>query len=480
MLSLFILIPLAGVILLNLPFGPAFRRCAFPVAVLLAVAQIVIALLAPAGWAAPGQLDSFLKLNLAATDLSRVLLLATGLVLFTTFLVGWNMMQEARARFNFINVLLLALIGMNGVVLVTDLFSLYVFIEVTAIASFVLIAFDRRKHALEGAFKYIVLSAVATILMIGSVALLLLVAGGTSFASVAAALKAAGASPIPILAVGGFLCGLFIKGGIVPFHGWLPDAYSAAPAPVSIFLAGIATKVSGIYALIRLTADTGAGAGLTGVFPPSYAFTQVILLVGAVSIVVGALAAIVQTDLKRMLAYSSISQVGYIVIGLGAGPLGVAGSVFHLFNHALFKSLLFVNSAAVEQRLGTTDMNRLRGLGSRMPVTGVTSLIASLSTAGIPPLSGFWSKLIIIIALWQTGHHVYAGIAVLFSVVTLGYFLLMQRRLFFGKVADEFAHVREAGFGIVVPAVLLAFLTIAVGLAFPWILNTFVLPIAGL
>jgi multicomponent Na+:H+ antiporter subunit D len=197
--------------------------------------------------------------------------------------------------------------------------------------------------------------------------------------------------------------------------------------------------------------------------------------------VVGALAALWQDNLKRLLAYSSISQVGYIILGLGCGsPLGVLGAVFHLFNHSVFKSLLFVNSAAVEQRVGTTDMNRMGALGGRMPITSVTSLIAVLSTAGIPPLAGFWSKLVIIVALWQSHDYAYAFIAVLMSVVTLGYLLLMQRKIFFNETSEDMMGVREASFGIVVPALVLAAITIGVGVLFPWILNTFLLPIGGI
>jgi multicomponent Na+:H+ antiporter subunit D len=369
--------------------------------------------------------------------------------------------------------MLIAMVGMNGTVLLRDLFSLYVFLEITAVSSFVLIAFNKDRDALEGAFKYIILSAVATTLMVGSVALFLLVAGETSFDAVSRALLNANTSVVAKVAMGAFVCGLFIKGGLVPFHGWLPGAYSSAPAPVSVFLAGIATKVSGVYALVRL---------MTSVFGPgSVSLNHVLLLVGAASIVVGALAALWQDNLKRLLAYSSISQVGYIILGLGCGsPLGVLGAVFHLFNHSVFKSLLFVNSAAVEQRVGTTDMNRMGALGGRMPITSVTSLIAVLSTAGIPPLAGFWSKLVIIVALWQSHDYAYAFIAVLMSVVTLGYLLLMQRKIFFNETSEDMMGVREASFGIVVPALVLAAITIGVGVLFPWILNTFLLPIGGI
>jgi multicomponent Na+:H+ antiporter subunit D len=151
----------------------------------------------------------------------------------------------------------------------------------------------------------------------------------------------------------------------------------------------------------------------------------------------------------------------------------MAGALFHLFNHAIFKSQLFVNAAAVEQQTGTRDMSRLGGLGSRMPVTSGTSIAAFLSTAGIPPLSGFWSKLLIIMALWQSGHPVYAAIAVTASCITLGYFLLLQRKMFFGKIAAEWSGIREAGAGFLVPALLLSAVTVGLGLAYPFAIRQF-------
>jgi multicomponent Na+:H+ antiporter subunit D len=197
--------------------------------------------------------------------------------------------------------------------------------------------------------------------------------------------------------------------------------------------------------------------------------------------VVGALMALAQKDFKRMLAYSSISQVGYIILGLGAGPgLGFAGAVFHLFNHAVFKSLLFVNSAAVEQQSGTRDMDKLGGISARMPVTGTTSVLAMLSTAGIPPLSGFWSKLLIILAVWKAGHEGFAAVAVLASLLTLAYFLSMQRRVFFGKLTESCARLREAGFWALVPSLVLAGITIALGLLAPWLFGTFLLPVGSI
>ena len=472
MLSLFVLLPFLAIVMLNLPLKMVTRHLALWFGIVLSAGQAFMVIFQPdVFWKGTDLLGRFFTLRLQVDNLSMVMLLSIGIVTFAAILVGRQTIADARLRFNFMNLVLLSLIGMNGMVLLSDLFSLYIFIEVVAISSFILIAFQRGLNALEGAFKYIILSAVATVLMLLSVSVLLMAAGDTSFSSVAAAVKNSSSSHFVRFAIGIFICGLFIKGGLVPFHGWLPAAYSTAPAAVSVLLAGIVTKVSGIYALIRLS---------TSVFGPDSSLNAVLMIAGAVSIVIGALAATGQSDFRRMLAYSSISQVGYIILALGCGTkLALVGAVFHLFNHSIFKSLLFVNSAAVEQQTGTSDMDKMGGLGSRMPYTNATSLIAFLSTAGVPPLAGFWSKLIIVIALWQGGHYIYAFIAILTSIITLGYLLSMQRRVFFGILSDKLQAVREAGFGIVFPACVLAAITVGVGLSFPFIFNSFIIPMGA-
>jgi multicomponent Na+:H+ antiporter subunit D len=485
-LSVLVLAPLAALILLNLPIKGQRTGLAYGLVLLLTAAQAAVLVFQPdllrAG--APGQV---LGLSLAADELSFVLLLSAGMVIFITALVGHAMMADGKQRFYFMNVLLVSLIGMNGAVLVSDLFSLYVFLEITAVASFLLIAFNRDRHGLEGAFKYIIMSAVATVLMLTAIALFVLAAHSASFEVIHKAVCAPGANPLVRIALGAFICGLFIKGGLVPFHGWVPGAYSAAPAPVSVLLAGAATKISGIYGLIRLgligaysaappAGPVGKPAWVWDLFAGSASFSTLMLLIGMVSIVVGAFAAIAQTDMKRLLAWSSISQVGYIVLALGCGtPLAVVGAVFHVFNHATFKSLLFVNSAAVEQQLQTTDMERLGGLGGRMPFTATTSVVGLLSASGVPPLAGFWSKLLIILALWQADHRAYAILAVLMSVVTLAYLLLMQRKVFFGKVREGLEGTREASAGLVLASLALAGVTVGAGVLFPLLYHTFLL-----
>jgi multicomponent Na+:H+ antiporter subunit D len=472
--ALLILVPILAVVLLNLPRRRYANPLILPVTGALCLAQAAAALAVPTGsWSAITLAPLLDPTRLLGTPLpvdamARVMFLAIALVGLCTTLVARLGAPEPERSFKLGSLLLLIVAAMNGVVLVRDLFTLYVFLECTALAALVLIVVERGPAAFEGAFKYLVLGAVATSLLLTGLALFFIMTGSTRFDEVAAVLAAGRTSRFELVAIALFLAGLAIKAGLVPFHGWLPDAYSAAPAPVSVLLAGIVTKTTGVYTLIRLV----------GVFGHQDRVRPVLVVLAMASILVGALAALGQRDLKRMLGYSSISQVGYVVLGLAIGtPLALAGAVFHLFNHAVFKSLLFVNAAAIEQQAGTRDMDELGGIGSRMPVTSTTSILALLSTAGLPPLSGFWSKLFIVIAAWQAGHRAVAAAAVLASVVTLAYFLSMQRRLFFGQVAPRCAGVREAGAFALVPAVLLAAITVGLGLSVPWLFDTFLLPL---
>ncbi len=466
MLALLVLVPLLVLLLLNLPWRGSLRTVHVISVFALALAEIDAAVALPT-LLEPGVLpflDEF-KFGLVADDLTRVLLVSIGIVVGAAMLVGQEAFSDDRQHRAFTSLLIVSLTAMNATVLLSDFFSLYVFIEVMAVGSFILIAMHRDLLAVEGAFRYLVMSAVAGALMLGAAGLMLLSAGDTSFEAVRTALSAgSGSAGLVRVALGLFVVGLFIKGGMVPFHGWLPGAYSASPAPVSVLLSGIVTKVGGIYALIRIA---------WSVYQPDEKVSMVLLVGGAVSIVVGAVAAMGQSDLKRMFAFSSISQVGYIVLALGASTeLGIVAAAFHLFNHSVFKSLLFVDAAAVESRLGTTDMTRMGGLGGKMRITGTTATIAMLSAAGIPPFAGFWSKLLIIVALWQSGHETFATIAVLASLLTLGYFLVMQKQAFFGTPSQDVLAVSEAGTNYVAPAVILASIVVAAGVLFPFLLGS--------
>jgi multicomponent Na+:H+ antiporter subunit D len=269
-----------------------------------------------------------------------------------------------------------------------------------------------------------------------------------------------------------FLAGFGLKAAIVPFHAWLPDAHPSAPAPISAMLSGVVIKVAGIYALVRV---------FFGLYPAA-AYGEVLrvfLILGVASMVLGAVVAYFQTDIKRMLAYSSISQIGYILIGLGLGNLmGMMGALFHLFNHALFKSLLFLNAGALQYRTGTRDMRQMGGLEHRMRVTGITSVVGTLSIAGIPPFNGFWSKLLIVLGAIAAKQYLVATLLVCFSIFTLGYFLLLQRQVFFGKLNDRWRELKEAPAAMAISMAFLAAGCLLTGVFFNLVVSGLIEPAA--
>lgn len=410
------------------------------------------------------------QLALSVDGLSLVALLAIGLVGLVSAIFALRYPLDPERRPGYDALFLLVIAGMNGLVMAVDLFSLYVFLEVVSIGSFILIAFQLDENGLEASFKYMMLSAVATIFMLVGIALLFAFTGSVSFAELAAGIKSGG---LPVQIGFAFIFFTFaLKAGMIPFHGWLPDAYTAAPAPVSILLGGIITKIGGVYTMMRL---------ILSVFGFSKSFSMLLLIIGALSTILGAFMALGERDFKRMLSFSSISQIGYIMMGFATGtPLGLIGAVFHFFNHAVFKSLLFINAGAVEAATGSRNFDELGGLANRMPITGTTSVLGLLSTAGIPPLAGFWSKLIIIIALWTAGYKTFAFIAILTSVVTLAYLLSLQHSVFFGKVRPGLEQVTEVSPSLYWPAILMAALTVVCGVCFPVVYNKLLLPVNSL
>jgi len=459
---LFIGIPLLAVVVLNIFYTLIDRRSAMWAGMAVALFQLVLGITYVIRIFATGGVIRSDFFGAFSVDLfSAVVLTIIGLISFVTLIVAGSTVKTS--RFNFGSAVLLLMMGMNGVVMVTDVFSLYVFIEVTASASFLLIAINKKRDELEGAFKYYMMSALATIMMLLSIVLLFALTGDTSFSAISSYVAAhQGNFPVALLAAFVlFTVALSIKSGVVPFHTWVPDAHSSAPSPVSVMLAGVVIKVSGVYALMRIFKD---------VFLSNPALGNVLSILGLVSIVVGALGAIGQTDIKRMLAFSSVSQIGYIVLGASTGStLGFIGAVMHFFNHATFKSLLFVDAAAILHQTGTRDMDQMGGLAHKMPVTGVSSVLGLLSMAGIPPLSGFWSKLLIVMAVWQVSSGL-AIAALCASALTLGYFLILQKKVFFGKVAPNMQEVKECNGSLQFVQVLLSAINVLAGLLFPFML----------
>jgi multicomponent Na+:H+ antiporter subunit D len=462
---LVILVPFILLLALNLPFKFLNARVAFWLSAFLFLTQIFLAALHSwMPWSSYSlALWQFFKFELSADPLALIMLFTIAIIMFISLLIARCTITTEKRFFNFINLLLVCLLGMNATVLVRDIFSLYIFVEITAVAVFVLMAIEKNRFAIEGTFKYLVLSMFASVFMLTALAFFILAAGEVSFVGIHNAFLANSNMAFLNFAVGLFLCGLLIKCGAVPFHGWVPDAYSEAQSAVSVLLAGIVTKITGIYVLMRLFGS---------VFVLKQSFADLIMLVGVISIVFAALAAFKQDNIKRMLSYSSISQLGYIILAIGcATPLAILGAILHFFNHAISKSLLFVNTAALEKKFDSTNMSVITGLGNQLPVTSATSLVGLLSVAGVPPLSGFWSKLIIIIALFGAHQFAYGYIALLASVLTLAYFLFLERNVFFARSQ---ASLDKAGvpFSLKFCEVALAAVILVLGLGLPFILNS--------
>ncbi len=372
--------------------------------------------------------------------------------------------------------------GMNGVVLSGDLFNIFVFLEVSVISSYALVAFGVEKTELEASFKYQVLGGIASFLILIGIGLIYWKTRTLNLADIKEVFKAGYDRTFYIFIQLLMLSGFGLKAAIMPFHAWLPDAHSSAPSPISAMLSGVFIKAVGIYVIIRL---------FFNMFVISEDMAMLITTLGTLSMVAGVFLAVGQWDMKRLLAYHSISQMGYVILSAGVGmimiargarysitALAIAGGLFHLINHAVFKGLLFLSAGAVEYRLGTRNLKEMGGLSSVMPVTSATSFIASMSISGIPPFNGFFSKLIIIIACIQARFYLLASLAVIVSIITLASFLKLQRYAFYNKPPEgPVSSAREVALPMTFSMVTLSILCLALSmLAFPAIRDAVLKP----
>jgi len=468
----FLALPMFALVVNNLVPRDRMRHATIGMSMGVAGAQMLAAFAGFAVLAASGESsfgfslawDLSKGLSYFRVDLVTLFLLAcVGMVTMASTLNALTTIDDHRCSFT--NLLMVMMLGMNGMLIVRDLFSLYVFMEVTGLASFVMIGMYKSTRDLEGAFKYMTLSALATIFILTGLSLLFIKAGSLSFTKLKPALfEGQSGDPKTLLCWAALILlasGYAIKSGVAPFHSWLPDAYESADTAVSIMLAGIVTKIAGVYSLIVLVR----------LFPGNAALQVTLLTLGLFTIVVGALLALQQKNFKRVAAYSSVSQMGYLLLGLSADTrLGLIAALLYLLTHSMAKSTLFANAAALEQRLGTLDLDDMGGLQAKMPVTSFSSVVALLSIAGVPPLAGFWSKLLVLIALWSAGLRGIAAAGLLLSILSGAYFLRLQKKVFFGKLKDRWSDVKEIAGGIRVSEILLTIGTIGTGLVFPLIL----------
>ena len=421
-------------------------------------------------------------IHLVVDGLSMTMLIIINLIGFLAGLYSVPYIKKFTGENYFFVLFSLMVAGMNGVVITGDLFNLFVFLEISVISSYALVAFGSSKDELEASFKYQVLGGIASLLILFALAITYWYTSTLNINDISLLLKQAPAGKITIFIQLFFIAGFGLKAALIPFHSWLPDAHSSAPSPISAMLSGILIKAIGVYALLRL---------FFNMFQLSLEISVIITTIGVLSMVIGVFLAIGQWDMKRLLAYHSISQMGYVVMAAGiamiilskGGDRGIAvlalsGGLFHMFNHSVFKGLLFLNAGSVEYATGTRNLKELGGLSELLPVTSVTSLGASLSISGIPPFNGFFSKLIIIIAAIQGRFYLLAFLAVIVSIITLASFMKVQRYAFLDKLKKtRLQNIKEVPFLMCLPMIVLALLCLVMSLmVIPGIRETFLMP----
>ncbi len=328
---------------------------------------------------------------------------------------------------------ILAVCGMLGIVSTGDIFNVFVFLEISSLSSYVLIASASNNRALMASFRYLILGTTgATFFLIG-VGLLYALTGTLNMADLAERLGDVRHTSTFAVAISFLVIGIALKMALFPLHSWMPDAYTYAPSPVSALLAGTTTKVS-VYLLIRVLFD------IVGVDTISdlYRIDLLLFPVALVAILVGSLAACWQQDAKRILAWSSIAQIGYMALGVSLiTSTGLMAGMIHMFNHALMKAALFMAVGCIVWRIGSSSFDSLSGLGRVMPWTFSAVVLASLSLIGVPLTAGFISKWYLILALVENGHWLVVALVVISSILAAVYLGRLIEVLWFRQPTPE-------------------------------------------
>jgi len=356
-------------------------------------------------WAAP------FGITIVSDLLSSVMVVITAIIGFSTALYSIGTIDSQREKYLYYPLLQFLLMGINGAFLTGDVFNLYVWFEVMLISSFVLLALGGRREQLEGAIKYVTLNLLSSAIFLAAVGILYGIAGTLNMADLARIIPLIEQKELLTVVSILFMVAFGVKAAIFPLFFWLPASYHTPPVAVSAIFAGLLTKV-GVYALIRF---------FTTIFTHNIEFTHTILLVSAtLTMLTGVLGAVAQNDFRKILSFHIISQIGYMILGLALfSPLAIAGAVFYIIHHIIVKTNLFFVSGVVKRLKGSYLLNEVGGVYKFYPIIGLLFLIPALSLAGIPPLSGFWAKFVVIKAGLELNQYFVVGVALLVGILTL-------------------------------------------------------------
>ncbi|MBS1269859.1 MAG: Na(+)/H(+) antiporter subunit D1 [Gammaproteobacteria bacterium] len=395
-------------------------------------------------WAAPWGIEYRIdRLN------SLVLLIVSGIgsvvLLFAHGSLGFEVKRSR--QYIFYTAWMLCLCGLLGMCATGDLFNIFVFLEISSLSMYLMIALGYEHRALNAVFSYLVMGTIgATFFLIG-VGLLYALTGTLNLVDLSNRLEPIAGSPTVLTAFAFIILGIGIKAAVFPLHWWLPDAYRYAPNSATALLACTASKVA-VYLIIRFVYD---------LFGPGFSFksvqlTEVLLAAGVSATLLMSTVAVFQNDIKKMFAYSSVAQVGYMVIGISlASVAGVTAALLHMFNHAVIKSALFMALGTAFVRTGGFSIDQIQGMGRYMPWTMAALLVAGLSLVGVPLTAGFVSKWYLILAAIEHDYLWLAIIVVAGSLLTLAYVWRVIEAGYFKPIPNHIEQRREAGAGLLVP-----------------------------
>jgi len=380
-------------------------------------------------------------------------------------------MEKELNQPNYYANLLIFMTGILGVVFSINLIQFYLFWELMLIPSYLLIAqWGTSRRRLSIGFKYFIFTHMGALLMLLGILSIFSYTMTFDLTELPSQASSIPPSMAPIIFTL-LLLGFSVKMAAFPLHTWLPDAHSEAPTPISAMLSGIMIKC-GAYGIARIL--------LTVFNQKMIQSSDYLLTLAIITMIYGGLMALAQTDIKRLLAYSSISQMGYIIYGFATvSTLGIMGSLLHIINHAVCKALLFMCAGSIIHQTGTRNIRKMSGLITKMPVTGFTCLIGLFSLAGTPPLNAFWSEWMIFGGGLASGKVVFTFIGVASTVITSGYFLWFAWKVFFGPVPKNLENVKESSPLLLAPIVILASTSVILGI-WPGIFLEFITPAAEL
>jgi multicomponent Na+:H+ antiporter subunit D len=366
----------------------------------------------------------------------------------------------------FYTVYLLALAGLLGMTVTGDAFNVFVFMEISSLATYVLIALGRDRRALIAAYQYLIMGTIGATFYVIGIGFLYMVTGTLNIADLATRIGPAFAeSPPPVMAAFAFLLvGISLKLALFPMHVWLPNAYAFAPTFATIFLAATATKVA-VYILLRIYFSVfGVAISLT-----SLPVTEMLLGLSLAAMFVASVIAVYENNIERMLAYSSVAQIGYITLGIAiANQSGVTGALVHIINHAAMKAALFAAIGAVVYRIGTARLNELGGIGHKMPLTMAAFVIAGLGLVGVPGTAGFISKWYLGVGAIEHGWWPVAFLIVASSLIAVLYVGRVVEAAYFRPVSDKCKAASDPPVSMLITIFAFTALTIYIGIDTTW------------